>query len=103
MLNTIKRMIKKGAILEGSSLIFSIWRGYEKSEKYVELLSFFKSHGILPQYIHTSGHSNLIGIKQMIAIVRPKKVVCIHSENANEIKKICGNYINVKDGEPIII
>lgn len=102
MLRMLKSLIDNGMNISNDALIFSIWRGYEKDPKTAALLKLFAEHGVLPQYIHTSGHADKRQIQELIQNVNPARIACVHSEDASMISEIVGN-IPVEKGERIVL
>lgn|GEM_PF-2131867 len=97
MADMLKILAKKGTRIYRDALVFSMWRGYEKEPQTAALLEFFQSSGVTPRYIHTSGHADRGQIQKLIQNVRPKRIACVHSEDASLIAGLAGG-IPVEDG-----
>ncbi|MPM28806.1 Ribonuclease J [bioreactor metagenome] len=102
MLSAMKKLINNGINISNDAFIFSIWRGYEKDPKTAALLKLFAEHGVLPQYIHTSGHADKRQIQELIQNVNPARIACVHSEDTSMISEIVGNIL-VEKGERIVL
>lgn len=102
MLSAMEKLISNGINISNDAFIFSMWRGYEKDPKTAALLKLFAEHGVLPQYIHTSGHADKRQIQELIQNVNPARIACVHSEDASMISEIVGN-IPVEKGERIVL
>jgi len=64
----------------GGCFIYSMYAGYkDQPGKTKDFVDFIASKGIPIKYIHTSGHADLDSLKKMVAIVKPKHIVPIHT------------------------
>ncbi len=84
MLKDLERLEKIG----GGNFIYSMWVGYKKQESTQRFLEFLSSRGITQTDIHTSGHADIKALRRMIAAVKPKKVVPIHTFSADEYQAV---------------
>ena len=53
--------------------------------------------------LHTSGHADLDTIKKVQEVLKPEKVITIHTENNAKAKEIFDNVIELHDNEVIEI
>jgi hypothetical protein len=91
--------------LEGSALIYSMWRGYlEGRAANRELIEFLKPYD--PEMLHTSGHATAEDIAKLYRTVNPKEgLIPIHTEAPEEFKTLIsgGNIILLRDGETLAV
>lgn len=99
MAKTLQKLLEGGMDIRNDALVFSMWRGYEKDPQTAALEMPFKRYDILPQYIHTSGHADREQLKKLAEQVKPRRTVCVHSENAAEIGQLCDCAMSVTDGD----
>lgn len=100
MVHKLREMIKEGMNITNDAFVFSMWRGYEKEPRTTALVELFRANGVQPQYIHTSGHADRQHIRALIDVVKPKRICCIHSEDADGIAALAGE-IEVAEGERV--
>jgi len=73
------------------NLIYSQWKGYleEGHKTYCAdiIQELVNSKKVVFQHIHTSGHATLFDLKRLAKAIKPKKIVPIHTENPELLKK----------------
>lgn len=80
-------------------LIYSMWHGYiDEQPKIKNAMDTYRS-----VEMHTSGHADFESIKMLIEATNPKKVIPIHTENANAFISLSNNTVILKDGEQFTI
>lgn len=84
----------------------SMWQGYldDKKEAYNEKLA--KALGKDYKYLHTSGHCDMASLRELFALLQPKAIIPIHTDNPDEFADLfCDEWpvIRLRDGEPIEI
>lgn len=67
---------------EDGVLFYAMWKGYQKDEDVSRFLDFMKEKGVKVHVLHTSGHADESTIEQLIADVKPRIIMPIHTENA---------------------
>ncbi len=102
MLKMLTKLIEDGMDISEDAFIFSMWRGYEKDPQVAALVERFKSHGVEPQYIHTSGHADRQHLKEFIDDIHPARLACVHSEDSESICELAGD-IPVESGTCIVL
>jgi mRNA degradation ribonuclease J1/J2 len=91
--------------LEGSEMIYSIWKGYERTVKTRGFIEHCQALGMnqlrTDSYLHTSGHIYRDALEETIGWIRPKALIPIHTENADAFKGLHDNLIieEVSNGE----
>lgn len=75
---------------EDGVLVYSFWSGYKDTDAMKEFLNGCQELGLEIVTLHTSGHADKTAIKQLIKSVNPKKIIPIHTENAQEFKVLTG-------------
>jgi ribonuclease J len=91
--------------LNGGTLIYSQWSGYKKEEKTKNFIDSLAAQGVTVKDIHTSGHADLAGLKQMVKTLQPKNLVPIHTFEGDEYEKLFTgtNVVMVNDREEVAI
>ncbi|MDR2405657.1 MAG: MBL fold metallo-hydrolase [Deltaproteobacteria bacterium] len=89
--------------LKGTTLIYSIWRGYENSNPTRDFLENCRSLGIKRENLHTSGHIYGSELKEFIERLDPKIIVPVHTVNAKKFKDRFPNTELLDDGERFVI
>lgn len=91
--------------LNGGKLIFSIWEGYKTDERTRQFLEYIKSRGLEETHLHTSGHADQATLQRMVAILKPKTIVPIHTFEGGIYQNVFidENIVRVSDGEVVKI
>ena len=74
--------------LNGGTFIYSMWNGYKEEKTTKNFINFLIKKGMSEKDIHTSGHADKAGLKKMVEVLKPKKIVPIHTFENNEYAKI---------------
>ncbi|MFH0940179.1 MAG: MBL fold metallo-hydrolase [Planctomycetota bacterium] len=84
---------------QGLTAIWSMWEGYWKTDCYAR--SVCKKHGITDRKIHASGHASRAHLQELLDAVKPKSIIPIHTQCAQEYPSIFSNHSVrcLKDGE----
>ena len=82
----------------------SMWQGYldDKKEAYNEKLA--KALGKDYKYLHTSGHCDMASLREFFALLQPKAIIPIHTDNPDEFADLFSDewpVIRLRDGESI--
>lgn len=85
---TMKSDIEHLTGLSGGNFIYSMWSGYLKEKDTAEFIQFIESKGMTMQVIHTSGHADIPTLKEMIAAINPKKIIPIHTFEADQYSNV---------------
>lgn len=86
--------------LNHCSVIFSMWQGYLEEPKYRDL----KQHSKVTFHeIHTSGHAVRDDLQRFAAVLKPKRLIPVHTEKADEYKNFFENVSVFGDGETLEI
>ncbi|MFC1580073.1 MBL fold metallo-hydrolase [Thermodesulfobacteriota bacterium] len=94
------RDIKRFLSLEGSSWVYSMWRGYfERSKPLRDLREYLEEKQVRIEYLHTSGHASLSDLKKMVDALNPETIVPIHSFHPEEYKNHFPYVRQLEDGE----
>lgn len=87
-------------------IIYSMWDGYLEPEHADNaLINFIGTHRC--EHLHTSGHAYVETIATLIKTVRPRKIIPMHTEKADEFTSIPafalyqGQVKTLTDGEPL--
>jgi len=84
---------------ENATLVYSLWDGYLKDEKYKGLFEWLKEKNIQLIHCHTSGHAPLADLQSFADAVSPKMLVPVHTFVPDLYKEYFKNVVLKKDGE----
>lgn len=82
----------------------SMWAGYIDQENEAYNAALAKALGSEYEYLHTSGHCDMNGMRQLLRQLRPKAVLPIHTDNPDKFAEHFGDewpVIRLFDGEAI--
>lgn len=90
---------------ENANYITSIWKEYERDEKYKSFFEYINNKGYNKFYNHTSGHAFVEGLKELNQYLNPKVIIPIHTQEANQYKDIFhnSNILQLSDGEKSLL
>src|SRR6266702_112391 len=86
--------------LEQCCVIYSMWSGYLEEPKYREIKQNPK---VDFHEIHTSGHAIREDLQRFAAALKPKRLIPVHTEKAEEYENFFENVFALKDGETLQI
>ena len=78
---------------ENGLLVYSFWSGYKENDEMKEFLNECENLGLKIVTLHTSGHADETAIKELIETVKPKKLIPIHTENAERFKELASEIV----------
>lgn len=96
MYDDIKMLYEKGKVTN-ACLVYSMWNGYLDNLEMKTFIEGVKSLGIDFVELHTSGHADLETIKSVENVLRPDKVIAIHTTKNKIGDKIFKGYQEVQD------
>ena len=84
-----------------ANYITSIWKEYERDEKYKSFFEYINNKRYNKFYNHTSGHAFVEGLKELNQYLNPNVIIPIHTQEANQYKYIFpySNILQLSDGE----
>ena len=90
---------------DGGQFVYSMWKGYKEEESTNDFLIYLSRRGLKEIYVHTSGHANLATLRRMVEVIKPKKIIPIHTfeGNAYEDVFIGQNISRIDDGDVVEI
>ncbi len=91
--------LERAGCLDGASLIYSLWPGYLKDDRYQWFRDWLEKHQIPLTHCHTSGHAPVADLKGLAEAISAKRLVPIHSFEPNAYKKLFENVEIRNDGE----
>jgi ribonuclease J len=91
--------------IHDGNYIYSMWNGYLKQQKTKEFVDYLTAKGFTFHQIHTSGHADIDALKEMVAAIKPRYLVPIHTFEGDNYKSIFTDTLvrRVKDRENITI
>jgi ribonuclease J len=98
------QLLKRQLKLVSVSVVYSMWEGYlDESNSNSYLPKLKKDTEINLISIHTSGHAVIDDLKRMVAAIKPKKLIPIHTEHGQKYDDYFSNVLHLKDGDSIQI
>lgn len=85
--------------LAGSTLIYSMWRGYESKPQTKDFLDLCKSIGMRIEYLHASGHAYREMLEGTILNLKPETLIPIHTESAELFHEMHDHVVLLEDGQ----
>lgn len=82
----------------GGVMFYSMWSGYKQKDDVAAFLDFMRGKGVAIVDLHTSGHADANTIDALVADVKPKYVIPVHTENAGWFDRY-ENCCVIHDGE----
>ena len=82
-----------------SKLVYSIWRGYEKTVYTGNFLKLCRDLGLGVEYLHVSGHVYRKMLGETINRISPQTLIPIHTESADTFTKLYRNVRLLDNGE----
>ncbi len=90
-----------------ASLVYSMWEGYLEERHnpggFKQFQALKQDPRIRFSEIHTSGHAVREDLQRLATALRPKMLIPIHTERANEYIQYFNNVCVLADGEPLTI
>jgi ribonuclease J len=71
--------LERALDLREACLVWSLWSGYLSPPHDRGLRPFLTRHGIKPECIHSSGHAWVADLKRLLASIKPRYLVPIHT------------------------
>lgn len=84
--------------LVGSRLVYSLWPGYLDRPDNRMLRDRLAVDGIEITLVHTSGHASVDDLKRLVAALRPRHLVPIHTFAGDRFQELFPNVLRVTDG-----
>ena len=77
--------------LNTGSFIYSLWEGFKKEKFTKDFIDFLDSKGMTQKHIHTSGHADVAALKRMVDVLKPKRLIPIHTFNREGFSELFSN------------
>ncbi len=74
--------------LRGSTLIYSLWAGYQSTGPAKAFLDAATDVGIIVKNLHTSGHADIPALQEMANTLKPKRIIPIHTFHPDDYAKL---------------
>ncbi len=85
-----------------ATYIFSMWKGYWEKETFKQVRTFLGSYKIPIHFIHTSGHASPSDLKRFVDLLKPRKIIPIHTFYPDKYKELfASEIILLNDGQKI--
>ena len=72
---------------EDGVLFYGMWKGYLEKTQTKGFVDFMEEKGVKTHILHTSGHADSVTIDKLIKDVKPKRIIPVHTENAEWFDK----------------
>jgi ribonuclease J len=79
----LRKLSEERGDFANGALIYSLWQGYKKKEDMASFLDEMSELGLEIIDLHSSGHADEETISRLIAHIKPKEIVPVHTENAD--------------------
>ncbi|WP_321425821.1 MBL fold metallo-hydrolase [uncultured Bacteroides sp.] len=99
---SVLEFLKKCTPSNGN-LITSLWKEYEKRDENKRLIEWAKAKNYNLYSVHTSGHASLNELKEIVTMLKPKKIIPIHTEHKEKFKEHFTNVLVIEDCEPLLL
>jgi ribonuclease J len=91
------RDLERAECLTGTQAIWSQWDGYLARPSGKALLEDLAARGVGMQHAHTSGHASIPDLRRLASAIAPKKLVPIHTFEADRFPELFGPTVQVMD------
>jgi len=86
--------------IDGGNLIYSMWLGYLEKPTTKRFINYLKKRKFTIEYLHTSGHADVVALQKLVQAIDPKYIVPIHTFSGGEYKRIFSKpIIELGDGQ----
>lgn len=85
--------------IENCTLVYSLWTGYLKDERYKDFLNWLNQKNIHIMHCHTSGHAPLADLQKIAEAVSPKMLVPVHTFAPDLYRQYFKNVVIKTDGQ----
>jgi ribonuclease J len=96
---SMRKDLEKANCLEGATLIYSLWSGYLKDDRYKRFNEWLDQNNIPLVHCHTSGHAPVSDLKRLSEALAPKMLVPIHSFEPDRYSEFFENVELKEDGQ----
>ena len=96
---SMARELSKDGLLGKASLIYSLWSGYLKDDRYKWFNAWIEDNGIKLTHCHTSGHAPVSDLQRLAKALCPSTIVPIHSFEPKQYEKLFDRVVIKNDGE----
>ena len=103
MYSDIKRKLYDMGYLDNACVVYSMWSGYLEQDYTKKFIDYLKSLGVDFIYAHTSGHSDIMTMRKVNELLKPKKTLVIHTENKVKAKEVFDNCLFIEDNMEVEI
>lgn len=97
--STVNELLRSGALDATGAVVWSLWDGYLRDPSGKRLTETLTAAGVPLISIHTSGHAGVPDLQRLVAVLKPDRVVPIHSEAPQEYARMFPRVENHADGE----
>lgn len=92
--------LERATCLDKANLIYSLWPGYLKDERYQWFQDWLEKHQIPLSHCHTSGHAPITDLRRLAQAISAKRVVPIHSSEPHSYSALFDN-VEIRDDKEV--
>src|SRR3989338_5381679 len=101
---SIKSYLEKIENIGAAPVIYSMWEGYMEDAENSDFIKYItKEDDSLIHRIHTSGHADVMTLKELVNCLKPDNLIPIHTLNPEMYDTHFENVRDVSDGQEIEI
>jgi ribonuclease J len=90
--------------IEGATFIYSLWEGYLPDDAMQKMMKFIKKNNIKFYQVHTGGHAEIDTLKKVVKILKPGKIIPIHTFHPDRYGDLFNQKIEqLSDGEVFVM
>jgi ribonuclease J len=89
--------------LDGAVLLYSLWSGYKKKPGNKVFLDFLEQSGCGISTLHTSGHADAETIMETITVLKPEKILPVHTMNPEWFDSSRPEVVHLNNSESLTI
>ena len=90
------RDLDQANCLTDAAMIYSLWNGYLKTERFLPFITWLENTKIPMTEIHTSGHASIKDLRRFAEAISPRRIIPIHTFERNKFPELFSS-VEVKD------
>ena len=87
--------LDRAGCIADARLVWSLWPGYLEAPHDATIRPFLDRHRMEPQVLHTSGHATAADLLRLVAALRPRRLVPIHTFGRDRYAELFGGAATV--------
>ena len=94
--SNVRDLLAHNLLNEHTAYVYSMWGGYREQDSIKKVIDAMTKHNVELHSVHTSGHADTPTLRRMVASIRPKVLVPIHTFHPRRYKNLFGDLANVQ-------